>query len=178
MQDFTALLRRRQSCRSFAERAVEPEKLQALVSAFRLSPSACNAQPWRVIVATGETAKQVRTAVQMDGRNRFTDSCPAFAVLVEEPAVLKPAIAEKFQSQAFAQIDMGLATAHYCLAATALGLDTCILGWLDEEKLKSDLQIEPEKRVRLVIATGYAAEGTPVREKVRKPLAEMAEFRD
>lgn len=178
MENFMDFMTRRQSCRNFNGESVEREKLEQLVEAFRLSPSACNAQPWKVIVATGETAKTVRECVQEAGRNKFTEDCPAFAVLVEEHAVLKPAVAEKFHSQAFAQIDIGIATAHYCLAATDLGLSTCILGWMNEEKLKDALGIAPEKHVRLVLATGYAASDDPIREKKRKSVAEMAEYRD
>lgn len=178
MTDFMDLILKRQSCRNFDTREVEKDKLLKLVEAFRLSPSACNAQPWKLILATGETAKIVRESVQKDGRNKFTDNCPAFAVLVEEPAVLKPAIAARFESQAFAQLDIGLATAHYCLMATDLGLSTCILGWMDEDRLKAALHIPEERRIRLVVATGYAAADDKLREKVRKPLSEMSEFRD
>lgn len=177
MENFMDLMTRRQSCRNFNGECVEREKLEQLVEAFRLSPSACNAQPWKLIMATGETAKTVRECVQEAGRNKFTDNCPAFAVIIEEHAVLKPAVAEKFHSQAFAQMDIGIATAHYCLTATDLGLSTCILGWMNEEKLKNALGIASEKRVRLVLATGYAADDEIIREKNRKPIAEIAEYR-
>lgn len=177
MENFMDLMTHRQSCRNFNGECVEREKLEQLVEAFRLSPSACNAQPWKLIMATGETAKAVRECVQEAGRNKFTDNCPAFAVIIEEHAVLKPAVAEKFHSQAFAQMDIGIATAHYCLAATDLGLSTCILGWMNEEKLKNALGIASEKRVRLVLATGYAADDEIIREKNRKPIAEIAEYR-
>ena len=147
MTDFKNLILARQSCRKFDPREVDKETLLKLVEAFRLSPSACNAQPRKLM-------------------------------LVEEPAVLKPAIAARFHSQAFAQLDIGIATAHYCLMATDLGLSTCILGWMDEEWLKEALGIPKERRIRLVLATGYAAADDKLREKVRKPLSEMAEFRD
>lgn len=177
MESFLDLERRRQSCRRFSPREVEQENLKQLAEAVRLCPSACNSQPWHVIFATGETAKAVRAGVQVDGSNPFAETCPAFAVLVEEPAVLKPAVAEKFGSQAFAQIDLGIATAHYCLAATDLGLSTCVLGWIDEAALQTALGVSPERRIRLVIATGYAEAGAKIREKTRKPLSEIAEFR-
>ena len=128
--------------------------------------------------ATGEAAKIVRQGGQKDGRNKLSEKCPAFAGLVEEPAVLKPGIAARVESQAFAQLDIGIATAHYCLMATDLGLSTCILGWMDEEGLKEALGIPKERRIRLVVATGYAAADDKLREKVRKPLSEMSEFRD
>lgn len=178
MENFMDFMQRRQSCRNFNGEPVEREKLEKLVEAVRLSPSACNAQPWRVIIATGKTAELVRKSVQLGGRNKFTDNCPAFAVMVEEHATLKPAIAEKFHSQTFAQLDIGIATAHYCLAATDLGLSTCILGWMDEEQMKEILGIAPEKRIRLVLATGYSAQDDPLREKKRKSVEDIAEFRE
>ena len=49
---------------------------------------------------------------------------------------------------------------------------------MNEEKLKNALGIAPEKCVRLVLATGYAAADDVLRKKTRKPTAEMAEFRD
>ena len=82
---------------------------------------------------------------------------------------------QKFKSQDFAAIDLGLATAHLCLAATEQGLSTCILGWLNEAKLKELLGIPASKRVRLVIAVGYAAADT-LRPKQRKPLEDLVRY--
>lgn len=177
MTDFMELALRRQSCRSFdPSRPAEPEKLRACVEAARISPSACNAQPWKYIVVQGERAADVRRGVQLLGRNKFTDSCPAFALVVEEHASLKAHVAARFASQKFAQMDIGLSVAHYCLEAEAQGLATCILGWMDANALKRAFSVPSEKRLRLVIATGYAAAGYAQRDKVRRPLEAMSEF--
>ena len=51
--DFLQLVQARQSDRSYdKERPVEPEKLERVLEAARLAPSACNAQPWRFVVIT------------------------------------------------------------------------------------------------------------------------------
>lgn len=177
MCDFMKMIQTRQSCRKYdSNRPVEQEKLAACVEAARIAPSACNAQPWKYLVVSGEKAQLVRSAVEYQGRNKFADDCPAFAVVLEEKAVLIPDIAAKFESQKFAQLDIGISVAHYCLAATELGLSTCIIGWMDETLLKQALKLPAEKTVRLVIATGYAAAEDTIRRKVRKPMDEMAEF--
>lgn len=172
--DFFDLINKRESCRNYNGQSVESEKLDRCIEAARLSPSACNSQPWfYYVVNGGEKAAEVRDSVQDLGRNKFTDSCPAFAVVVEQKATLAEAVAAKFKSQDFAQMDIGLSVAHYCLAATEQGLSTCILGWLNEKKLKEIFGIDNNCRVRLVIATGYAASGD-IRTKVRKSTDEMS----
>ncbi len=176
MNSFKDLMLTRQACRSYNGKPVEKEKLEALADAVRLSPSACNSQPWRLIVVGGEKARLVKDSVQKEGRNGFTEDCPAFAIIVEEKAKLLPAIADKMPSQTFAQMDIGIATAHYVLMASDLGLSTCIIGWMNEEKLKKDFNIGNGEEIRLVIATGYANEDDKIRPKKRRELNEIAEF--
>lgn len=169
---FDELILKRESCRNFLVKAVEADKFTACLNAARLSPSACNSQPWKLYAANGtEAAAKIREAVQYKGRNGFAENCPAFTVVTEQKATLLPAIAAEHDSQDFAQIDLGLCVAHYCLEATDLGLSTCILGWFDEEKLKAALGLTENEKIRLVLATGYAAADT-VRAKKRKELAD------
>ncbi len=68
-------------------------------------------------------------------------------------------------------MDLGILSAHICLAAADEGLGTCIVGWFDEDKVKKVLEIPKSKRVLLVITLGYPAKET--REKRRKDLAEI-----
>ena len=172
------LMLARQSCRKFDPvRIPGREQLEACVAAARLAPSACNSQPWSfVVVSDPEKAKQTAACLQDLGMNKFTDDCPAFAVVVEEKASLSETVGMKYKNQEFVGNDLGLAAAYYTLKATDLGMSTCILGWLNEKKLRAVLGIPENKRVRLVIATGYAAENYPVREKKRKPFDKIARF--
>ena len=75
-------------------------------------------------------------------------------------------------SQKWAENDIGLSVAHYCLQAADLGLGTCIIGMVEEEKVREYFGIED--KIRLVIATGYSADEAP-RNKVRKALDEVCE---
>lgn len=174
--NFTELARMRESCRNYTGEPVPREKLLAILDAARMSPSACNSQPWSFVVAdTPDAARRAAACVQVDGANRFTDHAPAFLIVLEEPVQLSPRIADKIDSQHFAQIDLGLITAHICLAAADLGLGTCIMGIFDEEKTKAYFQIPAEKRVRLILSVGYSADTSP-RAKKRKSLEEFVRF--
>lgn len=177
MKDFFDLIASRESCRNFSDKKVDRQTLISLIEAARISPSACNSQPWSFYVSCGEKAKEVAECVQYLGANKFTSNCPAFTVVVEENAVLYERILQLFKNDEFSSIDIGIAVAHYCLAATDLGLSTCIMGWLNQVKLKKVLNIPAKKRIRLVIATGYAATDT-LRKKTRKDLDSIMHFVD
>jgi nitroreductase len=178
MSDFFDLINRRESCRDYDGRPVEREKLLACLQAARIAPSACNSQPWRYFVISGETVPEIAKLTQLAGQNRFTDKAAAFAVVVEEEAVLSKLAGSVVGShQAFAQIDIGLSVMQFCLAAAEQGLGTCILGIFDENAIKKLLDIPKPRRVRLVISVGYPATDQ-IRQKRRKPLEEIAEFID
>lgn len=179
MKDFFDLIARRESCRRYdPEKSVEKEKLIKCIEAARIAPSACNSQPWSFVVANSPSiSPQVAKCVQGMGMNRFTDGCPAFLVVVEEKAKLMSVFGGAMQDQQFAQTDIGIAAAYICLAAVEQGLSTCIMGWLDEKKLRALLGIPKSKRIRLVLSVGYAASGG-LREKKRKQLEEIMRFVD
>ena len=170
--DFLKIAKARQSCRSYdGEKGVEPEKLERILEAARLSPSACNGQPYHITVCRGNAARQVAKAVQGMGMNRFADSVPVFLVLSEKPYVRTAALGAKVKGNDYRSMDIGILSAYITAAATAEGLGTCILGWLDDGKLREICGLDGA--VRLVISLGYATEGDPLREKKRKPIGEL-----
>lgn len=172
--NFNELILHRESCRNYKTDPVPVDDILKCVDAARLSPSACNSQPWKYyIVCDEENAKKVRECVQPNGANKFTDNCPAFAIVTEKEAMLKPHVAERVKNkQKWAENDIGLSVAHYCLQAADSGLGTCIIGMVEEEKIREYFGIED--KVRLVIATGYSADESP-RSKIRKSLSEVCE---
>ena len=167
--NFTEIARARQSCRAYdATREVEQEKLDAILEAGRLSPSACNGQPYRFTVCRGETAKAIAACVTGMGMNKFAVDAPVMIVISEESYVPSAALGAKVKKNDYRSIDIGIAAAYVTAEATAQGLGTCILGWFDDEKLRAICDLD--KPVRLVITLGYAKEGDSLREKKRKPL--------
>ena len=174
--DFMEIANARQSCRSYDEaRAVEPEKLQRVLEAARLSPSACNGQPYTLTVCTGEKAKEVALLTRgMGGMNKFAVQAPVCIVISEAAYNRTAALGAKVKGNDYRSIDIGIMTAYLTAEATAQGLSTCILGWLDDEKIRA--AIGTNSASRLVITLGYAAEGDKLREKKRKELGEIVRF--
>ncbi|MBQ3529801.1 MAG: nitroreductase family protein [Oscillospiraceae bacterium] len=170
--NFSEIAQTRQSCRSYdAGRAVEEEKLEAILQSARLSPSACNSQPYHFSVCRGETAKQVAKACQGMGMNKFATDAQVMLVISEEPYSKTAAMGAKVKGNDYRSIDIGIAAAYITAEATAQGLGTCILGWLDNEKIQKICNLSGT--VRLVITIGYAAEDDKLRTKKRKDLDEL-----
>lgn len=174
--NFMQIANARQSCRSYnEEKPVEQEKLNAILEATRLSPSACNGQPYHLTVCTGEAAKQVAAACQGMGMNKFASQAPVLIVISEMPYVKSAAVGAKVKNNDYRSIDIGIATAYLTAEAAAQGLSTCILGWLDDQKIRGICGLEHP--VRLVITLGYAKEDDKLRAKKRKELGELVSYK-
>ena len=170
--NFMEIARTRQSCRGYDEaRPVEPEKITAMLEAARLAPSACNGQPYHFTVCRGETAKEVARATAGMGLNKFATQAPVLIVVSEKPYVKSAAMGAKLKGNDYRSMDIGIAVAYLTAEATAQGLGTCILGWLDDEKIRKICDLD--QPVRLVITVGYAKDET-IRPKKRKDLSELA----
>ena len=174
--DFLEIANARQSCRSYDEnKSVEPEKLEKVLEAARLAPSACNGQPYLLTVCTGEKAKEVALLTRgMGGMNKFAVQAPVCIVVSEGAYVRSAALGAKVKGNDYRSIDIGILTAYLTAEATAQGLSTCILGWLDDEKIRQ--AVGTNSATRLVITLGYAKEDEKLRQKKRKELGEFVRF--
>ena len=168
--NFNEIAQARYSCRSYdSARPIEEEKIQAILEAGRLAPSACNGQPYHFTVCRGETAKAVAAATQGMGMNKFASQAPICIVISEMPYVKSAALGAKVKGNDYRSIDIGIATAYLTAEATAQGLATCILGWLDDKKIREICDLD--QPVRLVLTVGYPTDS--VRPKKRKDLSEL-----
>ena len=178
MMDFLELVSTRQSDRAFdPDRPVEKAKIERIVEAARLAPSACNAQPWHLIVVDDPLLKNQiadATSARALGMNHFTKQAPVHIVLVEEKVNLSSGVGGWVKQKDYAQMDMGIVAAHIALAAHDEGLGSCIVGWFNESKMRELLSIPDSKRVWLDIVIGYSVQ--PLRQKKRKPLQEVVSY--
>ena len=173
--NFIEIAKTRQSCRSYdAERKVEKEKLNAMLEAVRLAPSACNGQPYHITVCEGQKAKEVAEAVMGMGMNRFAAEAPVMIVLSEEAYVASAALGARVKKNDYRSMDIGIAVAYLTAEATAQGLGTCILGWLDDEKIRKICGVDHP--IRLVVTVGYPREDA-LRTKKRKELKELVTWK-
>ena len=174
--NFMEIAQIRQSCRSYDEtKEVEAEKLQAVLQAAQLAPSACNGQPYKITVCKGETAKAVAAACAGMGINKCAPQAPVQLVISEMPYTKSAALGAKLKKNDYRSIDIGIVAAYITAEAAAQGLGTCILGWLDDSKIRSICDLEHP--VRLVITLGYAGEGDKLRTKKRKDLSELVAYK-
>ncbi len=168
---------RRQSERKYKDKPVEQEKLDRVLEAARMAPSACNAQPWKFIAVTDkELLSRIADAAsaKLLGMNTFIGQAPVIIVIVREKPNFSSKVGGTIKSKDYSLIDIGIATENICLQALAEGLGTCIIGWFDEGRLRSILGIPSSKRVELIITLGYAA--GEYRQKKRKPKDETVTY--
>jgi len=171
------LIRSRQSDRKYSSREVEKDKLDRIIEAGRIAPSACNAQPWKFIVVTDpELIRKLADAAsaKLIGMNLFVGQAPALIVVVREKPNITSKIGGTVKDKDYSLIDIGIASENICLQAKAEGLGSCMLGWFDEVEVKKILSIPRSKRVELIITIGYSL--SEQRQKRRKPREEVVSY--
>ena len=170
--NFMEIANTRQSCRSYdPDRPVEREKLEAVLEATRLAPSACNGQPYHITVCHGQKAKEAAAAVRGLGMNKFAAQAPVMIVFSEAPYVKTAAFGSRIKGIDYRSIDIGIAAAYLTAEAAVQGLGTCILGWVDDQKLRKICNLK--EKVHLAICLGYPKPGDKLRKKVRKDISKL-----
>ncbi len=161
-------IRLRRSVRSYENRPVEKEKLERVLEAARLAPSARNMQEWRFVVACERATREA-----------LRDAANNQAFVAEAPVVIAGCAARSDHVMRCGQpsyaIDVAIATAHLVQAAAAEGLGTCWIGAFDEPDVRRILEIPPGIRVVELITLGYPADASPV-SKSRLPLREIVHW--
>ncbi len=171
--NFSEIAKNRQSCRSYDEnRDVEQQKIDSILEAARLAPSACNGQPYHITVCRGDIAKEVAKSTEGVGINKFATQAPLVLVISEKPYNATAALGARLKKNDYRSIDIGIVAAYITAEATAQGLGSCILGWLDDEKIRNICALDGA--VRLVITLGYAKADDKLRTKKRKSIDELS----
>ena len=167
MLDFENLVKTRQSCRDFNDKPLEKDVVEQIVSLATLAPSACNSQPWKMICVTDESKLDaVAKSLQDRGMNKFTDKAKAFIVLVEKQATLKERVSVKFNRNHFVKYDIGQLCAYITLTAKYKGVESCIIGWINQDALRNAVNYGEDEESNIVIALGYS--DCEIRDKIRK----------
>ncbi len=157
-------IRKRRSTRSYQSREVEEEKLNAVLEAGRLAPSAHNGQEWRFVVVKDETLRKKLSAAAKG--QKFVAEAPVViaACAVETEKVMTC-------GQAAYPIDLAIAVDHMTLKAVEEGLGTCWIGAFYEDEAKSVLGIPDDVRIVVLLPLGYPASDPA--EPQRKSLEEI-----
>jgi len=141
-------IKKRYSVRSYQDSAVETEKLESILEAARLAPSASNRQEWRFIVVRDK-----------DIRQRLMQAAKDQAFVGQAPVVIVCCAKTDSHVMTCGQqcypIDVAIAIEHMALKATDEGLGTCWIGAFYEDKVKEILGIPQGIRVVQLLALGY-----------------------
>ena len=169
--DIFQVFRDRRSIRKFKDTPVEPEKIKQILDAARLAPSWKNMQCWRFLVLTEADKREKILAA-------FPDDNPGKKAIAAAPVVIvvcgNPAESDVENGIEYFVADVAIAFEHLCLAAHALGMGTCWMGWYDEKVIKLALGIPDGIRVVGITPLGYPDQEPKPRP--RKALAEIAFF--
>lgn len=167
------------SCRKYDGRPVEEAQLRQIVEAGILAPSGCNAQPWKFIIINDPEAKEkVCDALVLDNGDSavpFRADVGAYIAVIEEQARVMPMVENLYKgTQRYAQGDLGMAVLNMCYMADELGLRTCILGVINQEKMEKHFGIPEGREVRMILAVGHSERTAPA--KSRKGFDEVCTF--
>lgn len=173
--DFERLILTRQSDRRYMPDPVSREDVLKCLEAARMSPSACNSQPWKFIVVDDKAKlAEMADAAEGLGMNKFTRDVPVMVAVVLEKMNATARLGSLLKHKDYSMLDLGMAVEHFCLQAADLGLGTCIMGWFDEKRIARLLGVPRGKRIPLIISLGYPE--NPTRRKVRKPVEDMSSW--
>jgi len=176
--NFLDLVKKRQSVRTYSDTPIQEDKLKRCIEAARLSPSACNSQPWKFIVVDQPQLKDTIAHFTFNKAvafNKFTLEAPVIVVITASKGNLNTKVGQMITGLPYYLIDIGIAAEHFCLQAAEEDLGTCMIGWFDEKKIKKELDIPKNERVALLIAVGNPSSEV-IRKKIRKDIDDIMNF--
>jgi nitroreductase len=165
--DVFEAVQQRKSVRAYTDEPVPREKLEKILEAARLAPSARNSQPWHFVVVTD---KEKRTILSKGKYAKF---------LAQSPLVIV-ALGDKEASADWYGVDVSLAVENMILVAQAEGLGTCCVGSFDEPEVRHTVKAPDNWEVVVMLAVGYPKEKLDVASKLlhlarpRKSPSEVA----
>jgi nitroreductase len=162
--EFFKLIEKRYSVRAYRPKAIENEKLEKILEAGRLAPTAANRQPFRFLVI--RTRGREAELKRIYGRDWFVQAPLVICVC----ALTSEAWTRK-DGKNYADIDATIAMDHLILAAAALGLGTCWVAAFDPVAAREVLGLAPGVEPVAFTPLGYPADSW--RPKKRKSLSSL-----
>jgi nitroreductase len=168
------LARQRRSVRWFQDKPVPRELIERAMDIARLSPSACNRQPF--FFHAFDDPELLREVAELPGGTKgFAHNFPVVVAVIGE---LRNYYGERDRHVIY--IDAALAAMSFMLAAETLGLSTCCINWpdIEEDELRADrtLKLEADQRPIFFLSVGYADTEGGIPYSQKKPLSEILKY--
>lgn len=166
------LIESRYSVRAYLSRPVEKEKVEYILDCARLSPSACNFQPWKFYIVTSR-GKMAEIHQAYD--REWFKTAPMHIIVCKDSSVSWKRT--NTDGKDFGDVDATIAAEHICLAATEIGLGTCWICNFNPDILTDALRLPDGIEPIAIFPLGYIDEDkSKAPEKKRKPLSDVAEW--
>ena len=168
--EFSEVIRNRYSCKNFSGKEVEKEKLDQILEAGRLAPTAKNLQEQHIYVVQSEKGLAAIDKVT---------PCRYHAPMVLVVAYHKNNVFTYPGGKRDSGIeDASIVATHMMLAAYNAGVDSCWINFFDPEELAQALDLPEEEEILMLLDLGIAAEGTEAlpNHNSRKELTETVTY--
>ena len=168
--EFKEVVKNRYSCKKFRSDKVEPEKIEAILDAGRLAPTAKNLQEQHIYVVQSEDV-----LAKIDALTPCRYNAPVVLVVAFDKNNVFTYPGDKRDSGVE---DATIVATHMILAAENEGVDSCWVNFFDPDKAAEALGLPDNEEVLMLMDIGYAAEGAgPLpNHDSRKPLAETVTY--
>ncbi|MFZ5908791.1 MAG: nitroreductase family protein [Chloroflexota bacterium] len=166
--EYSDLIAARYSVRAYRPDPVEDEKLQAVLEAARLAPTAANRQPFQLVVM--HTAGRKEEIGEIYRRPWFVQAPLVIAVCaISSQAWVRES--DRFNARL---VDAAIVADHLILAAANQGLGTCWVAAFNVDVARKVLQLPQEAEPIIFTPLGYPADSPG--PKIRKPLSELVRY--
>ena len=168
--EFTEVVKNRYACKKFDGRQLEDEKLEAILQAGRLAPTAKNLQEQHIYVIRSEEA-----LAKLDAATPCRYGAPTVLAVAFDKTNVFTYPGEKRDSGIE---DASIVATHLMLAAANEGVNSCWLNFFDPEKLAASLGLPANEEILMLLDLGYAAEGAGplANHNSRKPLSQTVSY--
>ena len=168
--DFKDVVKNRYSCKSYDGRKVEPQKLEAILEAGRLAPTAKNLQEQHIyVVQSDEGLAKIDNCTPC----RYNAGTCLIVAFDKNNVYTYPNSIRESGIE-----DAAIVATHLMLAAENEGIDSCWLNCIDIDKVKEEFNLPDNEEVLMILDLGYAAEGAGplANHNSRKPLSETVSY--
>ena len=162
--ELTEAIRNRRSIRDYQDKPVPQEKLNNVLEAARLAPSASNRQMWKFIVVK-ESERRRELSRAAGGQAHIAKAPVVIAAVATMPEYVMRSGTPAHP------VDLAIAVDHMTLAAVNEGLGTCWIGGFLQDEVRNTLNIPDKYRVVVLLTLGFPA--TVPEAKPRKALEEI-----
>ncbi len=166
------LIESRYSVRAYLPQAVEPEKINYILECARMSPSACNLQPWKFYIITD---KSIMQKIHHSYDREWFKTAPMHIVVCKDSSVSWKRTTS--DGKDFGDVDAAIAAEHICLASAEIGLGTCWICNFNPDILAAALNVPSHLEPIAIFPIGYIDENkSSFTDKKRNPLSDSTEW--